>query len=104
MDWNLNRLKLEDEVADEDADLLEFLDDLARPEPARRRKTYLDVIAKNTKKLRSRPARPIPRPPLHHCHSVICQRRVLLSARFHKLGDLDAALCADRDAVTASRL
>eukprot|EP01043_Picozoa_sp_COSAG02_P022668 COSAG02_NODE_1185_length_14007_cov_52.908398_3_plen_280_part_00 len=101
MDWNLNRLKLDDEIADEDAELLELLDDLVSPESARQRKTYLDVIAANTKKLRSRPARPATRPPLHHCHGVICQRRVLLSTRLHKLGDLNAALCADRDAVAA---
>jgi hypothetical protein len=104
MDWNVNRHELDDEIVDDDARLLELLDDHTSPEaaaPAARRKTYLDVIAESTKKLRSRPARPATRPPLHHCHSVICQRRVLLSTRLHTLGDLHAALRADRDAVAA---
>lgn len=107
MDWNLHRQSLDDEMdlPDDDddtlADRMFQLQAEVEAEAPRRRKTYLDVIAENTKKLRSRPPRPDPRPPLHHCHSVICQRRIGLSTRLHKLGDLRAALCADRDAVAA---
>lgn len=107
MDWNLHRQEVDDEIAlpeDADDDLAERMSELqheCETHEAPRRKTYLDVIAENTRKLRARPTPPVSRAPLHHCHSVICRRRVMLSRRLHKLGDLDAALCADQDAVAA---
>ena len=105
MDMNALRQEVDDEMVlpedDEialEARMAELQDHVeAEPPP---RPTYLEVIATNTKRLQARPPRPVPRPPLHRCHSVICQRRVLLSIRLHKLGDLRAALCADQDAVT----
>ena len=104
MDWNLHRQEIDDDIVlpedDEialEARMAELQVDQEEPP---RRPSYLEAIAKNAKKLQARPPRPTPRPPLHHCHSVICQRRVLLSTRLHKLGDLCAALCADQDAVT----
>jgi hypothetical protein len=124
MEWNERRARVSDEIVLPEEDLLEQLmkfeleksDDASAATPPRP-PSYLQVIAEQRKRLAAKPApEPAAGPPLHHCHSVICHRRVQQSARLHKLAaqrgtsaaeagrraaDLKAALCVDDAAVTA---
>jgi hypothetical protein len=124
MEWNERRARVSDEIVLPEEDLLEQLmkfeleksDDASAATPPRP-PSYLQVIAEQRKRLAAKPApEPAAGPPLHHCHSVICHRRVQQSARLHKLAaqrgtsaaeagrraaDLKVALCVDDAAVTA---